>query len=34
MERKVLYCGEIPIAVRIISFIEHCAVDQNFAEGT
>jgi hypothetical protein len=34
MERKVLYCGELCKVVRIINITEHCAVDQNFAEGT
>jgi hypothetical protein len=33
MERKVLYCGEVSMAVGIINVRESCAVDQNFAEG-
>jgi hypothetical protein len=34
MERKLLYCAEVSVGVTVIDLREHCAVDQNFAEGT
>ena len=34
MERKVLYCGEVSVTVRMINVREHCTVEQNFAEAT